>query len=196
MCWAPWRARSRWEAGWEWHALAVVGWGGWARGWKLGEAAAAAAHACHAGARCRVAPLSPAPQKRPPQPKPPRPSPAPRRRAPQLLQRAPPGELARLHAEAARLAALRFDWRDAPEPLAAAKDAAYCLHYYPPEDLLSGPALLTEFDEAALRRFVGRLDLAAAQVAWVSRRWAGGTDAKERWVRLCVCAGEGGGGGQ
>ncbi|KAI8465691.1 MAG: hypothetical protein J3K34DRAFT_395999 [Monoraphidium minutum] len=76
----------------------------------------------------------------------------------QLLRRAGPEELRALHEEAAALAALRFDWRDAAEPLAAAKDAAANLHYYPPERFMAGPAL----------------------VVWVSKRWAGETTSKER----------------
>lgn len=97
-----------------------------------------------------------------------------------MLRLSPADELARLHAESAALAQLRFDWRDAPEPLSAAKDAAYSSHYYEPEQLLTGPALIGGFDEAALRRFVEFLDPAAAQVVWASRRWAGATDRKER----------------
>ncbi len=98
----------------------------------------------------------------------------------QLLRSATTADLRRLHDESAALAALRFDWRDAPDPLSAAKDAAYNLHYYPEERLLAGPALIGDWDEAAARGFVDLLEPARAQVVWVSRRWAGATGSKER----------------
>ncbi|GBF97149.1 insulin-degrading-like metalloprotease [Raphidocelis subcapitata] len=102
-------------------------------------------------------------------------------RAVRLLRTASTEQLRAAHSEAAELASLRFDWRDASEPLAAVKDAAFNLHYYPAPRILSGPALLGDFDEAALRRLLAVLEPAGAQVLWASRRWAGLTSSKERW---------------
>jgi hypothetical protein len=99
---------------------------------------------------------------------------------PQLLRAASTEDLRTLHQEAAALAALRFDWRDPPEPLSAARDAAYNLHYYPAEALLAGPALIGAFDEGAARGFVELLEPGRAQVAWSSRRWVGAATNKER----------------
>lgn len=51
---------------------------------------------------------------------------------PQVLQGCSDAQLQQHWQECAALAALRFDWRDMTEPLAAAQAAAYALHYYPP----------------------------------------------------------------
>ena len=44
--------------------------------------------------------------------------------------------------EACDLAAVRWEWRDPPEPLEAVQGAAANLHYYEAEELLTGPALM------------------------------------------------------
>jgi hypothetical protein len=64
--------------------------------------------------------------------------------------------------------------------LTAVKDAAFNLHYYPASRILSGPALLGDFDETALRQFLAVLDPGGAQVLWASKRWCGLTSSKER----------------
>jgi hypothetical protein len=48
--------------------------------------------------------------------------------------------------EAAVLHQLRFDWRDRQEPVGLARALALQLHYWPPQELLAGPALLQEYD--------------------------------------------------
>lgn len=83
--------------------------------------------------------------------------------------------------EASALAQLRFDWRDRQEPLSAAKGAAYSLHYYQPEELLCGPALLQQFDQAALDRFLSLLTLDNMNLFWSGRQFVGCTNRKERW---------------
>lgn len=72
--------------------------------------------------------------------------------------------------------------------------AAPCLHLWPcadwpPEELLSGPALLQQYDPAALRAFVGRLTPANMLAVLTSKRAKGVTTHKERWW---VCGWDGG----
>jgi hypothetical protein len=54
---------------------------------------------------------------------------------PQVLQCCSDAVLHKHWKECAALAALRFDWRDQAEPLAAAQAAAHTLHYYPPSQV-------------------------------------------------------------
>ncbi|KAF8073057.1 PXM16 [Scenedesmus sp. PABB004] len=99
-----------------------------------------------------------------------------------MLQRCSDAQLAQTWHEAAELAALRFDWREAAEPLPAAQAAAYALHYYDPAAALSGPALMTRFDAPALRWFAAQLAPARMTAFWSSRRHARGPGwARERW---------------
>jgi hypothetical protein len=53
----------------------------------------------------------------------------------QVLQGCSDAQLQQHWQECATLAALRFDWKDQAEPLAAAQAAAYALHYYPPHQV-------------------------------------------------------------
>jgi secreted Zn-dependent insulinase-like peptidase len=99
----------------------------------------------------------------------------------QVLQRCSDEQLQQTWQEAASLAQLRFDWRDPVEPLAAAQSAAYALHYYPPNETLSGPVLMTRFDASLLRWFVGQLTVPNVNVYYSSRRNAGLVDSKEMW---------------
>ncbi len=57
-----------------------------------------------------------------------------------------PEQLEATWREAAALHQLRFDWRDRQEPLGLARALALQLHYWPPQELLAGPALLQEYD--------------------------------------------------
>jgi secreted Zn-dependent insulinase-like peptidase len=99
----------------------------------------------------------------------------------QVLQRCSDEQLLQTWQEAATLAQLRFDWRDPVEPLAAAQSAAYALHYYPPDETLSGPVLMTQFDAPLLRWFAGQLTVPNMNVYYSSRRNAGVVDSKEVW---------------
>jgi secreted Zn-dependent insulinase-like peptidase len=99
----------------------------------------------------------------------------------QVLQRCSDEQLRQTWQEAATLAQLRFDWRDPIDPLAAAQSAAYALHYYPPDETLSGPVLMTQFDASLLRWFVGQLTVPNMNVYYSSRRNAGLVDSKEVW---------------
>lgn len=83
--------------------------------------------------------------------------------------------------EVAALAALSFDHRDPPEPLAAAQAAAFALHYHAPAEVLSGPALMPagSFDAAPLRWFVSQLTADAVNAFWSSQRHAAAADARE-----------------
>lgn len=53
----------------------------------------------------------------------------------QVLASCSDAELSSTWQEVATLAQQNFDWKDQPEPLAAAQAAAYALHYYAPDQV-------------------------------------------------------------
>jgi secreted Zn-dependent insulinase-like peptidase len=99
----------------------------------------------------------------------------------QLLQRCSDTDLEQSWREAAALAALRFEWRDAQDPLTTAQAAAAALHHHAPSDILSGPAVMTGYSAAALRWFAAQLVPADLTVFWSSRRHTAAATQREPW---------------
>jgi insulysin len=102
----------------------------------------------------------------------------------QVLSKCTDQQLKDTWTEAAGLAALRFNWQDCPEPLAAVQSAAYSLHYYAPNALLSGPRLMTGPPDPAVQRwFLQQLTPGNVNIFWSSKRHAQAVDSKERWYK-------------
>eukprot|EP00775_Hariotina_reticulata_P010378 gene10378-10536_t len=103
-------------------------------------------------------------------------------RAIQVLEKCSDQQVTDTWREAAGLAALRFNWQDSIEPLAAVQSAAYALHYYAPHALLSGPRLMRgPCDPPVLRWFLQQLSVENVNIFWSSKRHAAVVNSKECW---------------
>ncbi len=70
-----------------------------------------------------------------------------------LVRALPDARRRAVYQEAAQVAELRFEFADRAEPRDLAKDLAWRAHYWPHEQLLSGPSLLERYDgERSVRR--------------------------------------------
>ncbi|GFR39769.1 hypothetical protein Agub_g254, partial [Astrephomene gubernaculifera] len=92
-----------------------------------------------------------------------------------------PAQRAAVWGEVAAEAEVRWQWQDRSTPLDLARDVAQRLHYFGPQEVLSGPALLSEYDEAALERFLSYLTPHNCNVYLADSSFAGLTQHVEKW---------------
>jgi len=59
-----------------------------------------------------------------------------------------------LYEEQSQLSALRFRFKEAPEPITYVSGLASGMHYYAPEDVLQGPYLMNDYNPALLRELL------------------------------------------
>ncbi|EFJ44956.1 hypothetical protein VOLCADRAFT_94765 [Volvox carteri f. nagariensis] len=83
--------------------------------------------------------------------------------------------------EVAAAAAVRWQYQDRTAPLDLARDVAQRLHYFEPEAVLSGNALLYEYDGAALERFLSYITPQNCNVFLSDSFLSDRTDRVEPW---------------
>lgn len=99
----------------------------------------------------------------------------------QLIRQASSAQLQAMFDEESNLQAMSFRFKGKEEPISYCTSQAESLHHYPPEELLTGPYLMRQWDEALMRSFLDELVPQKMRIDVTSQSFKGQTDMKEKW---------------